>query len=98
MLKIRLARTGRTHLPFYRIVLTESAKPVKSGYMEVLGWYNPVAHTMEANNSKVVELINNGAKPSERVAKILFKHTKDPVFQKFIVHRERTKVSKSDSK
>ncbi|MCK9466985.1 MAG: 30S ribosomal protein S16 [Candidatus Absconditabacterales bacterium] len=91
MLKIRLARHGRKKLPFYRIVLTEHTKPAKAGYKLVLGWFNPLAHTMEADVSAIKEWISKGAQPTERVAKLLFADTKDDFFKKYFVERESTK-------
>lgn len=41
MLMIRLQRTGRTHEPTFRVVLTDSKNGPKSGkYLENLGWYD----------------------------------------------------------
>jgi small subunit ribosomal protein S16 len=91
MLKIRLARHGRKKAPFYRIVLTEHTKPAKAGYQTVLGRFNPLAHTMEAKIDEIKAWIAKGAKPSERVAKLLFADTKDEFFKKFFVERTRTK-------
>jgi len=96
MLTIRLSRQGRTKKPFFRVVLTEHTKPVKAGFKEVLGWYNPLTHTLEVNTDTIVSWIAQGAKPSERVAKLLYTHTKNDLFKKFIVVRERTRKSKSE--
>lgn len=49
MLAIRLSRHGRKKLPFYRVVLTEHTKPVKVGYKEILGSYDPMKHILEVN-------------------------------------------------
>lgn len=91
MLKIRLARHGRKKLPFYRIVLTEHTKPAKSGYKLVLWWFNPLSHTMEANVEEIKAWIAKWAQPTERVAKLLYADTKDDLFKKYFVERERTK-------
>src|SRR5882724_5107774 len=41
MLMIRLQRTGRTHEPTFRLVLTDSKNGPKSGkYLEILGFYD----------------------------------------------------------
>ena len=42
MVKIRLARFGRKKRPFYRIVATDSRKRRDSGFIEVIGYYNPL--------------------------------------------------------
>ncbi len=99
MLVIRLSRHGRKNLPAYRIVLTEHTKPVKFWYKEVLGSYDPLQHTLQANIEDIIAWIKKWARPSERVAKLLYKETKDELFNKFIEHRERTaKPKKEDNK
>jgi len=47
MLKIRLARHGRTHNAFFRVVLTEHTKPAKSAYKWVWGWYDSINHKQD---------------------------------------------------
>ncbi len=87
MLKIRLARSGRTNRAFFRIVLTEHSKPVKSGYMKVLGWYDPVNHKGEMDIEEMKKYIANGANVSSRVAKLAYKESKDELFKKFYVEK-----------
>lgn len=42
MLKIRLQRVGRKHIPTFRVVLTDSRNSTKSGrFLEILGSYDP---------------------------------------------------------
>ena len=96
MLAIRLARHGRKKRPFCRIVLTEHHKAPQAGYKEVVGWFDPLKHDMEANVERIKELIGFGAKPSERVAKLLFKKTDDALFQKYFVLRQGTKTKKKE--
>lgn len=95
MLKIRLSRWGRHKTPFYRIVLTEHTKPVKSGYMEVLGWFDPIKHTTEIDIDAVKAWMAKGARPSNRVAKLLFKQSGDNFFKEFIVESTRTRRGKN---
>ncbi len=42
MLKIRLSRVGRVHLPSYRIVVIDSKKSRDGECVEVIGFYNPL--------------------------------------------------------
>ncbi|MFA7298115.1 MAG: 30S ribosomal protein S16 [Candidatus Absconditabacterales bacterium] len=98
MLVIRLSRHGRKNLAVYRVVLSEHTKPVKAGYKEVLGSYDPVGHAFKANVDAILEWISKGAQPSERVAKLLFKETKNEIFNKFIIHRERKGTTKKEEK
>ena len=92
MLKIRLARHGRKNLPFYRIVLTEHTRPAQSGYKLVLGWFNPIAHEMDANLDEIKLWLSKWAQLSERVAKLLYANTKDDMFKKYFVERTSTKA------
>ncbi len=88
MLRIRLARHGRTHKPFYRVVLTEHTKPVKSGYQEVLGWYDPINHKYDLDTNAIKSWIEKGAQPSTRVAKLAFKVSNDEFFKKYYVEKD----------
>lgn len=97
MLTIRLSRHGRSKRPFYRIVLTEHTKSAKSGYKEVLGWFDPLAHTMEAKVDLIKEWIGKGSQVSERVAKLLYNETKDEVFAKFFTKKEITRAKRKES-
>ncbi len=96
MLKIRLARHGRKKRPFFRIVLTEHTKPAQSGYILVLGTYDPILHKLEVNVDQVKEWINKWAQPSERVAKLLFKETNDELFKKYFKIIERNRKPKKE--
>lgn len=98
MLVIRLSRHGRKNLAVYRVVLSEHTKPVKFGYKEVLWSYDPIQHIFKADVDTIISWINKGAQPSERVAKLLFKETKNEIFNKFIEHRERKGVTKKEEK
>ncbi len=98
MLKIRLSRQGRKGRPFYRVVLTEHTKPVKSSFKEVFGWFDPFAHKIEVNVETIKSWIEKWAQLSERLAKILFAETKDALFQKFFTERTRTAKTKKDEK
>jgi len=42
MTTIRLTRMGRKKRPFYRIVVTDSRKRRDSGWIESIGYYNPM--------------------------------------------------------
>jgi len=95
MLKIRLARGWKKKKPFYRIVLTEHTKPVQSGYMTVLGWFDPMHHQTEMDIDAIKEWIGKGAQPSNRVAKLAKKHSGDAFFDKYIVLSDRKRRPKN---
>jgi small subunit ribosomal protein S16 len=75
MVVIRLARGGSKKRPFYNIVVTDKRKPRDSGYIERLGYFNPMARGQEVRLHLEQERISHwqaqGAQPSERVAKLL---------------------------
>lgn len=76
--KIRLARGGRTKLPYYSIVVTNSRSARDSNYIEKIGTYNPV---LKDDNDKRVVIdterakywLSVGAQPSDRVHRFFYK-------------------------
>ncbi len=72
MVVIRLARFGRKKRPFYRIVATDSRKRRDSGWIEVLGYYNPLTDpaTVKIDEERLNYWLGVGAKMSERVKKL----------------------------
>ena len=72
MVKIRLARFGRKKKPFYRIVVTDSRKRRDSGWIESIGYYNPLTDpkTIEIDMDRMNYWLGVGAKMSERVEKL----------------------------
>lgn len=71
MLKIRLSRAGRKHVPFFHIVLTEHRQSAKHGYMKVLGYYNPMTKELKFNEQEAADYVANGAQFSDTLVKIL---------------------------
>jgi small subunit ribosomal protein S16 len=75
MVTIRLARGGAKKVPFYHIVVTDSRRPRDSGYIERVGYFNPVARGQEVrlhlDSERVEHWLSRGAKASERAAKLL---------------------------
>jgi len=72
MTVIRLTRMGRHKKPFYRIVVTDSRKRRDSGWIESIGYYNPVSKDKELkiDEERLKYWLSVGAKPSEKVAKL----------------------------
>ncbi len=97
MLKIRLSRGWKHKSPFYRIVLTERTKPVKSWYMKVLWWFDPLHHKTEMDIEAIKEWIGKGAQPSNRVAKLARKFSDDKFFDQYIVLNERVRKKRDGS-
>ncbi len=72
MVKVRLARFGRKKRPFYRIVVTDSRKRRDSGWIESIGYYNPMTEpaTVKLDLERLNYWLGVGAKMSERVTKL----------------------------
>ena len=72
MVKVRLARFGRKKRPFYRIVVTDSRKRRDSGWIESIGYYNPMTEpaTVKMDLDRLNYWLGVGAQMSERVAKL----------------------------
>ncbi|MEK7142051.1 MAG: 30S ribosomal protein S16 [Patescibacteria group bacterium] len=74
MLKIRLQRVGKKHDPAFRIVLIDSARAARSGYVnEVLGFYSAKREQTKLSGEKIKEWISKGAQASDTVHNILVK-------------------------
>ena len=72
MTVIRLTRMGRNKKPFYRIVVTDSRKRRDSGWIESIGYFNPVVEpkVLKIDEERYNYWISVGAKPSEKVKKL----------------------------
>ncbi len=69
---IRLTRMGRKKRPFYRIVVTDSRKRRDSGWIESIGYYNPLTEpeTIKFDEDRLKYWLGVGAKMSDRVKRI----------------------------
>ncbi|NPA29486.1 MAG: 30S ribosomal protein S16 [Epsilonproteobacteria bacterium] len=72
MTVIRLTRMGRKKRPFYRIVVTDSRKRRDSGWIESIGYYDPMKEpkVVKLDEERYNYWLSVGAKPSERVKKL----------------------------
>ena len=72
MTTIRLTRMGRKKKPFYRIVVTDSRKRRDGGWIESIGYYNPVSADKELkiDEERFNYWLSVGAQMSDRVKKI----------------------------
>lgn len=74
MLAIRMQRTGRRGHAQFRVVVQDSRFNPKSGrVVAYLGSYNPHTKTATIDSEKAGNYLNNGAQPSDRVARLLQK-------------------------
>jgi small subunit ribosomal protein S16 len=72
MVRIRLRRTGSRGQPSYRIVVADKESPRDGRFLEIIGFYNPRTEpgTLEIQEERVYEWMNNGALPTESVAQL----------------------------
>lgn len=73
---IRMKRGGRTHSPYYRIVVTDARTKTGGREVEVLGVYHPCARpepVSEVNVTKALDWLNKGAQPSDTAKSVLRK-------------------------
>jgi len=75
MVVIRLARGGAKKRPFYRIMVADRRRATTGRALEQVGFFNPVAkegeERLRVDRERVEHWISMGAKPSDRVAKLL---------------------------
>jgi small subunit ribosomal protein S16 len=98
MLAIRFLRSGRTNKAFFRIVVTESSKPPKSGFLKILGWYDPHTKETSLNKEEIIRFLDNGAKASNSVAKLLNANGVKHKMANFIKDKEKAKKAKGEPK
>ncbi len=69
---IRLTRMGRTKKPFYRIVVTDSRKRRDGGWIEEIGYYNPMTDpkVLKFDAERLAYWKGVGAQMSEKVASL----------------------------
>ena len=89
-LKIRLARGGSKHRPYYNVVIADSRFARDGRFIEKIGSYNPLlAKTdekrIQIDLEKAKEWLAKGALPTDRVARFLgnaglvkFEHGNNP--------------------
>ncbi len=72
MTVIRLTRMGRKKRPFYRIVVTDSRKRRDGGWIESIGYYNPVSKEKEIkfDEERLNYWLSVGAQMSPTVKRI----------------------------
>jgi len=95
MLAIRFLRSGRKNRAFFRIVVTENSRPPKSNYIKELGWFDPHSKQTSLKTEEILKYLDNGAKPSNSVAKLLLDNK---VKHKQIVYTPDTPKEKKGKK
>lgn len=73
MVRIRLTRVGRKHLPFYRIVVCPQRSPRDSKVNEFIGTYSPIEKTIDIKKDRAEHWLSVGAQPSDTVKRLFIK-------------------------
>ncbi len=73
--RIRLMRMGSKRRPFYRFVVTDSRNKRDGGYLDWVGYYNPIAkpYEIKIDEEKVFAWLRKGAQISEGARSLLKK-------------------------
>lgn len=69
---IRLARTGHTHKPFYRITVADSRSAATGKFLDQIGHYDPNKNppVVTINEASALKWIKDGARPTDTVKSI----------------------------
>ena len=71
--KIRLMRVGKKKQPTYRVVVADARSPRDGRFIEIIGQYAPRQEPsfVQLDTDRAVHWLQQGAQPTEQVAKIL---------------------------
>jgi small subunit ribosomal protein S16 len=66
-------RMGKTKQPTYRVVAADARSPRNGRFIEIIGTYEPRQDPSRIviDNERAAHWIQNGAQPTDRVAKLL---------------------------
>src|SRR4029453_8660117 len=86
--RIRLRRMGAKKRPFYRVVVADQRSPRDGRFIENIGKYHPLEEPslISIDETKALEWLRKGAKPSQSVQVLL---TKAGIWEKFEADRPR---------
>jgi small subunit ribosomal protein S16 len=73
MVKIRLARRGRTKLAMFDVVVADARAPRDGRFIEKIGTYNPLTNpaTINIKEDRAFHWVMNGAQPTDTVKAML---------------------------
>jgi small subunit ribosomal protein S16 len=71
--KMRLKRMGKKKAPYYRVIVSDARSPRDGRFIEEIGLYDPNTEpaSIKIDADAAKKWLENGAKPSETVAKLL---------------------------
>ena len=107
MIKIRLQRHGARHAPFYRMVVAPSTVRRDGRFIEVLGTYDPQAHTrteeLKLKMDRIDHWLGVGAQPTDTAKSLIRQGRLSPeewlerAEKKAAAKLARVKAKKSDA-
>lgn len=74
---IRLKRGGRSHAPYYRVVVCDARNRLRGRVLDEIGLYHPCARPeprVEIDKEKALSWLAKGAQPSATTRSVLSKH------------------------
>jgi small subunit ribosomal protein S16 len=82
MVKMRLSRQGRKHLPSYKIVIVNAREKRESMFVDYIGSYSPMTKELIVDKNKAQEWLKKGVQPTDTVRRLLIK---DGVLEKPVI-------------
>jgi small subunit ribosomal protein S16 len=73
---IRMKRGGRTHAPYYRVVVIDSRSRTRGREVDQIGFYHPCARpepVAEIDSEKALAWLSKGARTTDTVRDVLSK-------------------------
>jgi small subunit ribosomal protein S16 len=81
MVTIRLTRRGARNQPFYHVVVTDSRKRQGGSTLELVGFFNPIAHRgepkLKLDLPRIDFWLGRGAQQSDRVRSLVRAYRKE---------------------
>ena len=74
MVRIRMQKVGRPHVPHFRVVAIHGAKARDAAGLEILGHYHPMetgAHKITVNAERLKHWLQKGAQASDTLRTVL---------------------------
>jgi small subunit ribosomal protein S16 len=71
--RMRLRREGKKKQPFYRVVVADVRAPRDGGFIEDIGYYQPLREpsTVSIDRERALHWLRNGVQPSNAVLNLL---------------------------
>jgi len=89
--KIRMTRVGRKKASYFRVVVSDSRIQRDGRFLEILGFYHPLAakdeNKVKVDEEKALQWLQRGARPSETVRSLF---SRLGIMKKF--HESRKKL------